>query len=80
MGNINTDALAEMHYASSDPAYETEEDLEEQKERMQERAETLFENAVKDVLNVLSEEELHALALNRDSIADWVADVLEEYE
>ncbi|MBR2554013.1 MAG: hypothetical protein IKE94_04030 [Aeriscardovia sp.] len=77
---INTDYLAEMHYASSDPAYETEQDLEEKKQRIKEKAETVLENAIKQALWTLDETELQLLAEDRDAIADWVEEILEEYE
>ena len=77
---INTDYLAEMHYASSDPAYETESDIEEQKQRIREKAETVLENAIKQALWTLDETELQLLAEDRDAFADRVYDMLGEYE
>ena len=77
---INVDALAEMHYADSDPAFEAESDLEEKKERIKEKAETVLENAIKQALWTLDETELQLLAEDRDAFADWVYDELGEYE
>lgn len=77
---INTDYMAEMHYAKYSPEYETESDLEEKKERIRERAETVLENAIKQALWTLDETELQLLAEDRDSFADWVYDELGEYE
>ena len=77
---INTDALAEMHYAKYDPAYQTEEDLMEQKEKIESRALQVFEITVKNVLKVLDDDELHALAENREEICEWLDELLEEYE
>ena len=77
---INLDELAEMHYADRDPAYQSEDALEEQKEEIENRALTVFENSVKQALWSLDEDELKMLAENRDSIADWVEEILEEYE
>ena len=77
---VNTDELAEMHYAKYDPAYETEDDLMEQKELIESRAIKVFETTVRNVLMVLDDAELKALADNRDALADWVCELLEEYE
>ena len=57
---VNTDELAEMHYAKYDPAYETEDDLMEQKELIESRAIKVFETTVKNVLMVLDDAELKA--------------------
>lgn len=77
---VNTDELAEMHYAKYDPAYETEDDLMEQKEIIESRAIKVFETTVKNVLMVLDDAELKALADNRDALADWICELLEDYE
>ncbi|MBR2554139.1 MAG: hypothetical protein IKE94_04675 [Aeriscardovia sp.] len=77
---INLDALAESHYADRDPAYETEDDLMEQKQRIKEKAETVLENAIKQALWTLDETELQLLAEDRDAFADRVYDMLGEYE
>lgn len=77
---VNTDELAEMHYAKYDPAYETEDDLMEQKELIESRAIKVFETTVRNVLMVLDDAELKALADNRDALADWVCELLEDYE
>ena len=77
---INTDYLAEMHYASSDPAYYNEEDIEEQKQKIKEKAETVLKHAVRQALWTLDETELQLLAEDRDAFADWVYDELGEYE
>ena len=80
MNEINTDALAEAHYAKYDPAYETEEDLMEQKEKIESRALQVFEITVKNVLKILDNDELHALAENRDDLCQWLDELLEDYE
>lgn len=80
MNEINTDALAEAHYAKYDPAYQTEEDLEMEKEKIESRALQVFEITVKNVLKVLDDDELHALAENREEICEWLDELLEEYE
>lgn len=77
---INTDALAEARWAHADPAYETEDDLMEQKERIESRALKVFETTMKSMLTVLDEHELKALAENRDALADWICELLEECE
>lgn len=77
---IDMDALAEAHYAKYDPAYENEQDLEEKKERIREKAETVLENAIKQALRTLDETELQLLAEDRDAFADRVYDMLGEYE
>ena len=77
---VNTDELAEMHYAKYDPAYQTEDDLMEQKELIESRAIKVFETTVRNVLMVLDDAELKALADNRDALADWVCELLEDYE
>ena len=77
---IDMDALAEAHYAKYDPAYQTEEDLMEQKELIESRAIKVFETTVKNVLMVLDEDELQALAENRDDLCQWLDELLEDYE
>ena len=80
MNEINTDALAEMHYVKYDPAYQTEEDLEMEKEKIESRALQVLEITVKNVLKVLDNDELHALAENREEICEWLDELLGEYE
>lgn len=80
MNEINTDALAEAHYAKYDPAFQTEEDLEMEKEKIESRALQVFEITVKNVLKVLDNDELHALAEDREEICEWLDELLEEYE
>ena len=77
---VNTDELAEMHYAKYDPAYQTEDDLMEQKELIESRAIKVFETTVRNVLMVLDEAELQALAENRDDLCQWLDELLEDYE
>lgn len=77
---VDIDALAEARWAHVDPAYETEDDLMEQKELIESRAIKVFETTVRNVLMVLDDAELKALADNRDALADWVCELLEEYE
>lgn len=77
---IDIDALAEMHYAKYDPAYETEDGLMEQKEKIESRALQVLEITVKNMLKVLDNDELHALAENREEICEWLDGLLEEYE
>lgn len=77
---INTDELAEMHYAKYDPAYETEDDVMEQKELIESRAIKVFETTVRNVLMVLDDAELKALAENRDELCQWLDELLEDYE
>ena len=77
---IDIDALAEMHYAKYDPAYQTEEDLEMEKEKIESRALQVLEITVKNVLKVLDNDELHALAENREEICEWLDELLGEYE
>ncbi len=76
---VNTDELAEMHYAKYDPAYETE-DLMEQKELIESRAIKVFETTVRNVLMVLDDAELQALAENREDLCQWLDELLEDYE
>lgn len=77
---VNTDALAEARWAHVDPAYETEDDLMEQKELIESRAIKVFETTVRNVLMVLDEAELQALAENREEICEWLDELLGEYE
>lgn len=77
---IDIDALAEARWAHVDPAYETEDDLMEQKELIESRAIKVFETTVKNVLMVLDEAELQALAENRDDLCQWLDELLEDYE
>ena len=77
---VNTDELAEMHWAKCDPAYETEDDLMEQKELIESRAIKVFETTVRNVLMVLDDAELKALAENRDDLCQWLDELLEDYE
>lgn len=76
---INTDALAEMHYAKYDPAYD-EEDRMDEKEKIESRAIKVFEITVKNVLKVLDNDELQALAENRETLCEWIDSLLEEFE
>lgn len=80
MNEINTDALAEAHYAKYDPAYQTDEDLEMEKEKIESRALQVLEITVKNVLKVLDDDELHALAEDREEICEWLDELLGEYE
>ena len=77
---IDIDALAEARWAHVDPAYETEDDLMEQKELIESRAIKVFETTVRNVLMVLDDAELQALAENRDDLCQWLDELLEEYE
>lgn len=77
---VNTDALAEARWAHVDPAYETEDDLMEQKELIESRAIKVFETTVRNVLMVLDDAELQALAENRDNLCQWLDELLEDYE
>lgn len=77
---INTDALAEMHYAKYDPAYDDEEDRMDEKEKIESRAIKVFKITVKNVLKVLDNDELHALAENREQLYEWIDSILEDYE
>lgn len=77
---IDIDALAEARWAHVDPAYETEDDLMEQKELIESRAIKVFETTVRNVLMVLDEAELQALAENRDDLCEWLDSLLEDYE
>jgi hypothetical protein len=52
----------------------------EQKELIESRAIKVFETTVRNVLMVLDDAELKALADNRDALADWVCELLEDYE
>lgn len=77
---IDIDALAEARWAHVDPAFESEEDLMEQKELIESRAIKVFETTVRNVLMVLDEAELQALAENRDELCQWLDELLEDYE
>lgn len=77
---IDIDALAEARWAHVDPAYETEDDLMEQKELIESRAIKVFETTVKNVLMVLDDDELCALAEDREEICEWLDELLGEYE
>lgn len=77
---IDMDMVAEMHYADRDPAYYVEEDLMDEKERIEEKVLIVFESSVKRMLSLLDDRELQVLADNREIVADWIVEVLEEYE
>lgn len=52
----------------------------EQKELIESRAIKVFETTVRNVLMVLDEAELQALAENRDELCQWLDELLEDYE
>ena len=77
---INTDHLAEMHYASSDPAYYNEEDIAEQKERYEEKTINHIEQTIIDMFKYMSNSEMEVIKKNADYLADYLYAVIEEWE
>lgn len=77
---INTDHLAEMHYASSDPAYYTEEDLNQQKEDFEEKTVHHIEQTIIDMFKYMSNSEMEVIKKNADYLADYLYAVIEEWE
>ena len=77
---INTDYLAEMHYAGSDPAYYTEEDLNEKKERFEEKTVHHIEQTIIDMFKYMSNSEMEVIKKNADYLADYLYAVIEEWE
>ena len=76
---INLDELAEMHYADKDPAYQNEDDLNKEKEEIENRALTAYQWAIKELVWSLDEAELHALAENTDELCAYLEEALEEF-
>ena len=77
---INTDYLAEMHYASSDPAYYNEEDLNQQKEDFEEKTVHHIEQTIIDMFKYMSNSEMEVIKKNADYLADYLYAVIEEWE
>lgn len=75
---VNTDYLAEMHYASSDPAYYTEEDLNEKKERFEEKTINYIETQIKNMFDYLSNDEIEVCKKNADYLSSFLYEHLEE--
>ena len=76
---INLDELAEMHYADRDPAYQNEDDLNKEKEEIENRALTAYQWTIKELIWSLDEAELHALAENTDELCAYLEEALEEF-
>lgn len=77
---VNTDYLAEMHYASSDPAYYNEEDLNQQKEDFEEKTVHHIEQTIIDMFKYMSNSEMEVIKKNADYLADYLYAVIEEWE
>ena len=77
---INTDHLAEMHYADRDPAYYTEEDLNQQKEDFEEKTVHHIEQTIIDMFKYMSNSEMDVIKKNADYLADYLYAVIEEWE
>lgn len=78
---LNIDALAEMHYSSSDPAFRLiDDDLEAQKEREEERILGYVSNRIREIFDDLNEYELKVCLENVDSINEFLFELLEEME
>lgn len=75
---INTDSLAEMHYAKYDPAYETESDLAEQRERFEEKTINYIETQIKNMFDYLSNDEIEVCKKNADYLSSFLYEHLEE--
>lgn len=75
---INTDYLAEMHYASADPAYETEQDLNEQRERFEEKTIKYIETQIKNMFDYLSNDEIEVCKEKADYLSSFLYEHLEE--
>lgn len=76
---LNIDALAEMHYSSSDPAFKIiDDDLEAQKEREEERLLSYVSNRISEIFDDLNEDELKICLDNVDSINEFLFELLEE--
>jgi hypothetical protein len=77
---INTDALAESHYSSCDPAFSTEEDLNEQKERMEEETVFYIENMIAALIDNLTDSELSVAKEKADYFAEYLQEKLEDLD
>lgn len=77
---INTDHLAEMHYAKYDPAYQTEEDLLDQQEAFEEKTVHHIEQTIIDMFKYMSNSEMEVIKKNADYLADYLYAVIEEWE
>lgn len=75
---INTDALAENHWAHADPAFQSDDDLEEQKEREQERVCAYVEYKLRELLDLLNDDELEIVKDQMNILADTFAELIEE--
>lgn len=75
---INTDALAENHWAHADPAFQSDDDLEEQKEREQERVCAYVEYKLRKLLDLLNDDELEIVKDQMNILADTFAELIEE--
>lgn len=75
---INTDALAENHWAHADPAFQSDDDLEEQKEREQERVCAYVEYKLRELLDLLNDDELEIVKDQMNTLADTFAELIEE--
>lgn len=76
----NTDHLADMHYAKYDPAYYTEEDLNQQKEAFEEKTVHHIEQTIIDMFKYMSNSEMEVIKKNADYLADYLYAVIEEWE
>lgn len=77
---IDMDMVAEMHYADRDPAYQTEEDLNQQKEDFEEKTVHHIEQTIIDMFKYMSNSEMEVIKKNADYLADYLYDVIEEWE
>lgn len=78
MNEINTDALAEAHYAKYDPAYYNEEDLNEKRERFEEKTINYIETQIKNMFDYLSDDEVEVCKKNADYLSSFLYEHLEE--
>lgn len=77
----NIDALAEAHYADVDPQNApSDDDLEAQKEREEERILGYVSNRIREIFDDLNEDELKICLDNVDSINEFLFELLEEME
>lgn len=74
---INTDALAENYWAHSDPAFETDRDLERQKAIIETQVCTYIEHKLTELIESLEDDELEIAKGNMNTLADTFAEIID---
>jgi hypothetical protein len=78
MNEINTDALAEAHYAKYDPAFQEDDDDDKVAEELQliDRIMTEFRR----IINQLNDEELEIIRNGLDELQEYLESLINEGE